>query len=633
MTKKTWSLLLAIALVAATMFAAVAEEHPVGGQLIYASSTEISGDWAPSSYWTNNASDAMIRRLIYDCNPVANDKDGGLLVNNYVAESLEGVVNEDGTKTFTIKIKDGLKFSDGQPVTARDFIVSPLLFSHPTLLAKGSKAISHLNIVGGKEYKDGSADGTPVPFAGLRLIDDHTYSITIVKEKIPYFYDLNYCYINAIPTHVWLGEGYEVKDDGQGAYIVGDMSAETIMPHIEAIRFKNEGYVSCGPYNLVNYDKGAKQAVLEINPYYQGNFEGQKPSVQKLLIVKAETATQFDALKTGDIEMISGLNGGDEINTALDMVKAGGFNTVTWERAGYGKLMFQCDFGPTQFKAVRHAIAYLLNRPEFANTFTGGYGGLVHGPYGVGLWQYKATEEELDERLKTYAYSYDDAVKALEEDGWVLNEKGEPWTEGIRYKEVSAEEAGEYVHNITVGGKTLMPLIIEWSSSENNPVSELLVTMLAENPDVAKAGMQIKQNVMTFSELLNWMYRDSSQGAQYAVPTYGMYNLASNFNPEYDYSYEWSLDPELVVQGYNTNRLFIEELDKLSMDMVYGVESTDKETYLKYWVDFVAMFNEELPDIPLYSNQYYTIFADKLQGFEQGPFWNFERAILYSWVK
>ena len=113
-----------------------------------------------------------------------------------------------------------------------------------------------------------------------------------------------------------------------------------------------------------------------------------------------------------------------------------------------------------------------------------------------------------------------------------------------------------------------MPLIIEWSSSENNPVSELLNVMLAQGTQTAEAGMKINQNVMTFTELLNYYYRDASQGDKYAVPTYGMFNLASNFQPAYDQSYEWTLDPEMIAQGYNLNRLYNEAMDALTMNMV-----------------------------------------------------------------
>lgn len=609
------------------------EEKKVGGEIIYGSSTEISGDWAHSAIWTNNATDNMIRKMINDYGTVANDKTGALLMNPTVAQSIESKMNDDGTKTFTVKLHEDLKFNDGTPITAKNYVLNAVLFVHPTLLGNGSKSLNHLTYVGGDAYSKQDPAGEPVPFAGVRMLGDYEYSLTVVKDKIPYFYDLAFAALSPMSLDMWLGEGYDVKDDGNGVYITGDMTPDTLLPKIEAARFKSEGRISAGPYQLVSYDKGAKQAVLEINPNYKGNFEGVKPHVQKVIVVKAETATQFDALATGGIDLISSLTGGDEINKALDLVNKGGFDTVTWERAGYGKLMFQADFGPTQFKAVRHAVAHLLNRPEFANTFTGGFGGLVHGPYGIGLWQYQEGQDALEERLNSYPYSFEEATKLLEADGWTLNEKGEAWTEGLRYKEVTADEAGEYEHNIKVGDKTLMPLRIEWASSENNPVSELLVTMLAENPDVRKAGMEIKQNVMTFAELLNWMYRDASQGAQYAVPKFGMYNLASNFNPEYDYAYNWTLDPEKIAQGYNVNFLFNEELDKLSMDMVYGVEAGDNEAYMAKWVDYIDLWNELLPEIPLYSNQYYTVFADKLQGYEQGPFWSFDASIVYCWVK
>lgn len=37
------------------------------------------------------------------------------------AESWEKVVNDDGTVTYTFKMRDGITWSDGQPVTAGDF--------------------------------------------------------------------------------------------------------------------------------------------------------------------------------------------------------------------------------------------------------------------------------------------------------------------------------------------------------------------------------------------------------------------------------------------------------------------------------------------------------------------------------
>ena len=178
-----------------------------------------------------------------------------------------------------------------------------------------------------------------------------------------------------------------------------------------------------------------------------------------------------------------------------------------------------------------------------------------------------------------------------------------------------------------------MPLYIKWSSSEANPVSELLVTMLSEGQQTADAGMVIEQTVMSFTELLNYMYRDATQGDQYGVKTYGMYNLATNFTPVYDQSFSFSLDPTYVELGYNTNYIFDEELDQLSMDMVYGVDPSDREGYLDLWQQFILKWNELLPEIPLYSNVYYTIYPEWLNDFTESSLWEFNQAVVYASIE
>ena len=111
-----------------------------------------------------------------------------------------------------------------------------------------------------------------------------------------------------------------------------------------------------------------------------------------------------------------------------------------------------------------------------------------------------------------------------------------------------------------------------------------------------------------------------------------MFNLASNFNPAYDQSYEWTLDPEMVAQGYNLNRLYNETMDALTMNMVYGVDSSNTQLYMTYWKGFQMLWNELLPQIPLYSNIYITVYPDWLENYTQDSFWDFQQAILYATV-
>ena len=190
------------------------------------------------------------------------------------------------------------------------------------------------------------------------------------------------------------------------------------------------------------------------------------------------------------------------------------------------------------------------------------------------------------------------------------------------------------MHNVKLDdGTILMPLIIEWSSSEGNSVSDLLAVMLANGPQTAEAGMKINQNIMSFSELLNYMYRDVSQGDKYGVKTYGMYNLASNWGtPVYDRAYDFTVDPALVAEGYNTNFILDEKLDQLTMDMVYGVEAGDDAKYLEIWEQFIQLWNELLPEVPLYSNIYVSVFPDWLENYEQTSYWSFQNAILYATI-
>ncbi len=623
--KKLFALLLAaMMLMGAAAFADGIEK----GTIVYGANTELSGDFTPAAWWQNGGTDHMIRGLTDDCYVTTTNQGGEYIINPTVTESIESVMNNDGTKTFTVKINEGLVFNNGDPITAADFVWPIVMSCHPKL-TEGTKLSGFLTYEGGADYHDGKSE----VLSGVHLIDDYTYSVTIVADKIPYYYELAYLEDKALSMKYWLGETAELHDDGEGAYLTMDLD-DALATREKARFYAGPDRVSAGPYNLVAFDKNALQATFTKNPNYAGNFEGQKPEIEKIVVVKAEQATWADQMKTGAFNFFDTITDGDMINTALDMIAEGGFNYSQFDRAGYGQIVFQCDFGPTQFKAVRHAVAKLIDRNEFANTFCKGWGGVVHGPYGTGLWQFAETEDWLDENLNTYDYDPAAAEQLLIEDGWVYNADGSDWTEGnIRHKKVTPEEAGSYAHNVTLAdGTILMPLEIEWSASDGNPISELINVMLVQNEQTAKVGMKINQNVMTFTELLNYFYRDASQGDKYGVPTYGMFNLATGFNPAYDQSYQWTTDPELMAEGYNLDRLHDDVIDWLSMKMVYGVESDDTDTYLTFWKQFVARFNELLPELPLYSNVYVTMYPDWLEGYEQDSFWDFNQAILYATV-
>ena len=95
-------------------------------KVIYGSSTEISGDLG-NAWWTNNASDKVVRDLINDYDTVIFDQFGQMVMNQTTASSIEDVKNDDGTITFTVKINEGLTYNNGEPITAADYVAYALV--------------------------------------------------------------------------------------------------------------------------------------------------------------------------------------------------------------------------------------------------------------------------------------------------------------------------------------------------------------------------------------------------------------------------------------------------------------------------------------------------------------------------
>ena len=646
--KKFLALLLAVVMVL-TMVACGEGKKKADGQVVIGSSTEASGDWAYSAFVRNpNATDNAVLKLTDDMATVESDQHGDYGINKTVVKSYERIEEENGNVTFKFVINDGLKFNNGEAVTAQNFVAWTMFITSPAGKEMGVVSATYNMLPGGLAYRNGETN----VLSAVRLYDDKTFSITIAKtgedgetSYLPYYYDITYAGMQAVNLTYWFGEGWSVKDDGEGVYFVNadgkEFTAETIGDTVTAGRFATGNRVTAGPYNLVSFDQSSREIVLEVNENYNGNFEGQKPGIQKLVIVKTSDDTVMDMITTGQIQIYSGIADGSEVNAVMDLIDAGTINSSTsqYDRAGYGYFGFACDLGPTQFTEFRQAIAYLLDRVEFAQTFCKGWGSVVHGPYCTAFTMTAKTD--IEKKINHYDYNPEKAVELLKQAGFVYNADGSDYVDGsgeVRYAKVTEEQAKYYdsFNKVLADGTILMPATVNWASSEGNAVSALLSTMLANSDATKAAGVSIVKTEMTFPELLNYMYRQDSYGlgGDYSMPTYNMFNLATGYNGGvYDESYNWTTDPEYIEQGYNVQHLYDEQLDKLSMDMVYGVEPGDEATYLDLWEKYIVRWNELLPMVPLYSNIYVTVYPNTIDKYAEDSFWGFERAILYAnWV-
>lgn len=646
--KKFLALLLAVVMVL-TMVACGEGKKKADGQVVIGTSTEASGDWAYSAFVRNpNATDNAVMTLTDDMTTVDSDQHGDYGINKTVVKSYERIEEENGNVTYKFVINDGLKFNNGEAVTAQNFVAWTMFVTSPAGKEMGVVSATYNMLPGGLAYRNGETN----VLSAVRLYDEKTFSITIAKtgedgetSYLPYYYDITYAAMQAVNLTYWFGEGWSVKDDGEGVYFVNadgkEFTAETVGETVEAARFATGNRVTAGPYNLVSFDQSSREIVLEVNENYNGNFEGQKPGIQKLVIVKTSEDTVMDMITTGQIQIYSQIADGSEVNAVMDLIEAGTINSSTsqYDRAGYGYFGFACDLGPTQFTEFRQAIAYLLDRVEFAQTFCKGWGSVVHGPYCTAFTMTAKTD--IEKKINHYDYNPEKAVELLKQAGFVYNADGSDYVDGsgeVRYAKVTEEQAKYYesFNKVLADGTILMPATVNWASSEGNAVSALLSTMLANSDATKAAGVSIVKTEMTFPTLLSYMYRQETNGAvgDFTVPTYNMFNLATGYNGGvYDESYNWTLDPKYIEQGMNVQHLYDKELDKLSMDMVYGVEPGDEATYLSLWEKYIIRWNELLPMVPLYSNIYVTVYPNTIDNYAEDSFWGFERAILYAnWV-
>lgn len=671
----------------------VVREIKKGTKVILGSTTELSGDfrWPGFGGSSAGASDQDITRLTVGYGTMESDQSGAYQWNKTSVKEHSEVENPDGTYTITITINEGLTFSDGSPINAKNYVASLLSFSSPVSVAAGHTGVSGQTLVGFAEFNNYAGVDAKVneeaeakkEFAGVRLLGDYQFSLTVASEHYPYYFAYTYGATDPDFLASVLGEGVDIKDDGNGCYLTDNFYAKTEgedatyvkAEEIKANRYDTTKYPFSGPYTISKWDKGTSEATLVANPEFKGNFEGMKPTIETIVYRKLVDETQLDQLKKGEVDVLSALTGGDVTKAALAVVDGTNFNEVHYQRAGYGKIQFDCDFGPTMFASVRQALTYALNRTEFCQTFTGGYGVVVDGSFSPDFSMWKAVKDDIN--LIDYSFSVANAEKVLVEDGWVYNSKGEAFVEGqtgvdaVRYKKLTAEEAetcdgvnktyasvnntdGVTYKTVKIGNDYYLPLAINWFGTTPNSVTDLLNTKLANSSDLVKLGIVIRSTVGDFDQLLGEIYRESTYGYT-GTPTFGMFNLATGWNSSvYDYSFQWSLDKTYFA--YSSNKLFDEYdkafpydvsskekltleqakeksggklgMDYLSMGMVYNAKTEDE--YNKWWEAYIERWNQLMPDIPLYSNMYYDVFNAKITGFVTSPFFGMARAIIYA---
>ncbi|NMA12629.1 MAG: ABC transporter substrate-binding protein [Chloroflexi bacterium] len=557
-----------------------------------------------SELWGNNTADIDVRSLLHEYPIVAQTQAGEYQLNYTVISQIGKKTEANGDITYRVTLREGLKYSDGSPISARDYLFSFLLLSSSHVQTMTGVMPPYAYITGFDEYNNGS---TKV-LSGLHLLDELTFTLRIKNEYLPYFYEIAYININPYPISV-IVPGAHVADDGNGAYISGEMTVDllrnTILDSVNG--YLSHPSVTSGPYRLLSYDSQSHVAEFEINPYYKGNYEGQIPAIPRLRFQHIHNQNILQQITQGQVDLVNKVVDGEVIDMALELENSGYLTTTAYPRTGAGYLAIANERPITSSVHVRQALAFCLDYDVLPREFLKGHGEKIYGYYGLGQWMPEAAGNNLD-RLPRYQLDLDKANQLLIMDGWLYNKdggdyhKGDP---GLRYLKTAN------------GG--LEPFILKMIVTPENKAAYLVLDMLREN--LGKIGGEVISEEMSFVQALSQHYRQDQR-------TFDLFFLGSNFVYFFDPSKTYHIGEE--YQGtINTSGLQDEKLAALAT-AVTRVPSQDREAFLKGWLAFQTYWAEVLPMIPLYSNTYYDLYTPDLTDYHPESYWNWGTAILYA---
>lgn len=253
--------------------------------------------------------------------------------------ALEMKASEDGM-TWTVSIRDDVKFSDGEPLTAGD-----VAFTYNTLGETSS--VNDFTMLKRAEAQD----DTTVVFHMERPYSIWPYTMAIV---------------GIVPEHAY--------DSSYGEHPIGS-----------------------GRYLLKQWDKG-QQIILEANPDYYG----ETPKMKKVTILFMEEDAAFAAIKSGQVDLAyTAASYSDQTVKGYQLldcetVDNRGFNlpvipagTTTESGTALGH-----DF--TSDIAVRRAINMGINREEIIDHVLNGYGTAAYSVCDKMPWYQEGSQVDYD---------------------------------------------------------------------------------------------------------------------------------------------------------------------------------------------------------------------------------------------
>ena len=343
--------------------------------------------------------------------------------------------SEDGL-TWTFTMRDGLKWSDGTDLTAKDFEYSFKRMADPATAAP--YAATCLGMIDGFD----AAQAGDTDALNVKASDDGK-TLTIVLAYPCSYFDKMAAFASMSPVQ-----------------------QATVEANGDAWCTSAETFVSNGPYMITEWTP-SERIVLTKNPNYVGGWDNSKIVSDSItLLLLEDSSAAFAAYNSGEAVLIKDVPT-DEIPSLTKAEDGGDFYVDTILGTYYVSMNLQRD--AFQNAKVRKALALAIDRDYVANTIMQGTYSAASNVVGPGI---------VDEQ----GYFYDNAnggspyIAAdyeanMAEAKKLLEEAGYPNGEGYPTIEYSTNDAGyhvplaEYLQQ-TWGdlGITLTINKMEWSS-------------------------------------------------------------------------------------------------------------------------------------------------------------------------
>ena len=341
------------------------------------------------------------------------------------AESVD--ISDDGL-TYTFHLRDGLKWSDGQPLTASDFVYSWNRAISPDTAADYAYMFEAI-----KGFDEGKLDVTAK--------DDKTLVVTL-NSKTPYFLELT-----AFPTF-------------------SPVRQDIVEADPESWATKVDTYIGNGPYKMTDWVPGSYITYTKNENYW--DYAALGPDTIKFVLM-ADDASILNAYMNGDILFADSMPN-DEISTwqdKADFHKQGQLGTYY--------VSFNVTKAPLDNKLVREALTLAVDR-DYIAVQIGQAGQVPAGAFvPIGMTDAEAGKEfrdvggdYYDPTASGYAANLQKAKDLLAEAGYP-NGEGLPTLEYLYNEGTGHQQIGEALQSMWAEIGVKVDLVSqEWSTFLNS---------------------------------------------------------------------------------------------------------------------------------------------------------------------